>query len=159
MLSLSNKQPGDQGRELYLQQQVEILGSEVHLMEIDLLRGGEHTTPMLLDRLRRKAGPFDYHVSVHRFDQPGRFHIYPWQLADPLPVIGSPLLPGDGEVWLDLQAVFTRCYDTGPYRRRVAYAPVRIVPPLSREQLDWVQQVLQQQAPAALPGGSATKAE
>ena len=159
VLSLSNKKPGDQGRELYLQKQAEILGSEVHLVEIDLLRGGEHTTPMLLDRLRRKAGPFDYHVSVHRFDQPGRFYIYPWQLADPLPVIGSPLLPGDGEVCLDLQAVFTRCYDTGPYHRRVAYAPVRIVPPLSREKLDWVQQVLQQQAPAALPGGSAAKAE
>jgi hypothetical protein len=146
VLSLSNKKPGDQGRDLYLQKQAEILGSEVHLVEIDLLRGGQHTTPMLLDRLRRKAGPFDYHVSVHRCDQPGRFFIYPWQLADPLPVIGVPLLPHDGEVSLDLQAVFTRCYDTGPYRRRVAYDPARIVPALNPAKTDWVQQVLQQQA-------------
>ena len=115
-------------------------------MEIDLLRGGAHTTPVLLDRLRRKAGPFDYHVSVHRFDQPGRFFVYPWQLAEPLPVIGVPLLPDDGEVSLDLQAVFTRCYDTGPYRRRVAYDPARIVPALSPEKTEWVKQVLQQAA-------------
>ena len=32
------------------------------------------------------------------------------------PVIGIPLLPDHDEVSLDLQAVFTRCYDTGPYQ-------------------------------------------
>jgi len=144
VLSLSNKKPGDQGRDLYLQKQAEILGSQVHLLEIDLLRGGEHTTPVPLDRLRRKAGAFDYHVSVHRGDQPGRFYIYPWQLADPLPVIGVPLLPRDGDISLDLQAVFTRCYETGPYGRRVVYDPARIVPPLSEEKTAWVQQVIQQ---------------
>jgi hypothetical protein len=142
VLSPSNKTPGDKGRELYLQKQAEILGSEVHLVEIDLLRGGAHTTRVLLDRLRRKAGPFDYHVSVHRFDQPGRFFVYPWQLAEPLPVIGVPLMPDDGEVSLDLQAVFTRCYDTGPYRRRIVYDPARIVPALSPEKTEWVKQVL-----------------
>ena len=93
VLSLSNKRPGDQGRDLYLQKQAEILASEVHLVEIDLLRGGEHTTPMLLDRLRRKAGPFDYHVSVHRFDQPGRFFIYPWHWPTGCPSSASPCCP------------------------------------------------------------------
>lgn len=144
VLSLSNKKPGDQGRDLYRQKQAEILASEVHLVEIDLLRGGEHTTPMPLDRLRRKAGAFDYHVSVHRFDQPGRFYIYPWQIADPLPVIGVPLLPRDGEISLDLQAVFTRCYETGPYGRRVVYDVARIVPALSPDKAEWVRQVVRQ---------------
>jgi hypothetical protein len=46
VLSLSNKTPGQRGRELYLEKQAEILGSQVHLVEIDLLRGGRHTTPM-----------------------------------------------------------------------------------------------------------------
>lgn len=32
------------------------------------------------------------------------------------------------ELFLDLQAVFTRCYDTGPYRRRVVDDPARLVP-------------------------------
>ncbi len=145
VLSLSNKARGDKGRELYLQKQAEILASEVHLVEVDLLRGGEHTTPMPLDRLRRKAGPFDYHVSVHRFDQRGRFFIYPWPLPAPLPVIGVPLLPGDDEVSLDLQAVFNRCYDTGPYARRVVYDPARLVPALNPDKTDWLEQAFHRQ--------------
>ena len=146
LLSLSNKTPGQRGRELYLEKQGEILGSQVHLVEIDLLRAGEHTTPMSLERLRRKASPFDYHISVHRFDQRGRFFIYPWRLADPLPVIGIPLLPDDGEVPLDLQAVLNRCYETGPYQRRVVYDPDRIVPPLTAQQTEWVQRLLEPQS-------------
>ena len=143
VLSLSNKTPGQRGRELYLEKQAEILGRQVHLVEIDVLRSGEHTTPLSLDRLKRTAGPFDYHVSVHRFDQPGRFFIYPWQLSDPLPVIGVPLLPDDGEISLDLQAVLTRCYEAGPYQRRVVYDPARIVPPLAPQQTEWVERLLE----------------
>ena len=37
ILSLSNKTPGEQGRELYLRKQKEILTSQAHLVEIDLL--------------------------------------------------------------------------------------------------------------------------
>ncbi len=139
VLSLSNKTPGQRSRELYLEKQAEILGSQVHLVEIDLLRGGQHTTPVSWERLSRKAGPFDYHVSVHRFDQQGRFFIYPRRLPDPLPVIGIPLLPGDDQVSLDLQAVLNRCYETGPYRRRVVYESNRIVPPLTPEQTEWLE--------------------
>jgi hypothetical protein len=142
VLSWSNKTPGEKGRDLYLHKQREVLNSPIHLVEIDLLRGGEHTTPMALERLRRKAGEFDYHVSVHRFDQPGRFFVYPWSLESPLPEIAIPLLPGDGEVPLDLQAVFTRCYDTGPYRRRVPYDPARLVPSLSTERAAWVKELV-----------------
>jgi hypothetical protein len=142
VLSLTNKAPGEKGRELYLEKQREVLGSPVHLVEIDLLRGGEHTTPMSREKLRLKAGPFDYHVSIHRFDWPGWFFIYPWKLEDPFPEIAIPLLPGDGEVPLDLAAVFARCYDTGPYRRRVRYDPARLVPPLSAERVAWVTRML-----------------
>jgi hypothetical protein len=148
VLSLTNKTPGEKGQELYLEKQREILGSPIHLVEIDLLRGGEHTTPMSLERLRKKAGAFDYHVSVHRFDKRNRFFIYAWRLEDPLPEIAIPLLPGDGEVPLDLQAVFNRCYDTGPYRRRVRYDPARIVPALDEKRTEWVKQVLHAQAAA-----------
>jgi hypothetical protein len=142
VLSLANKTPGEKGRDLYLEKQREVLGSPVHLVEIDLLRGGEHTTPMSLERLRLKAGPYDYHVSVHRFDEPGRFFIYPWKLEDAFPEFAIPLLPGDGQVPLDLGAVFTRCYDSGPYRRRVRYDPARLVPPLPAERVEWVWQML-----------------
>ena len=142
VLSLSNKMPGEKGQDLYWEKQAEILRSPIHLVEIDLLRGGAHTTPMLLERIRLGAGLFDYHVSVHQFDQPSRCFIYPWQLQDPLPEIAIPLLPGDGHVSLDLQAVFTRCYDTGPYHRRVQYDPALLVPPVEEQQTEWVKQRL-----------------
>jgi len=84
ILSLSNKMPGEKGRGLYLQKQREVLQSDSHLVEIDLLRAGEHTTPMPLERVRLTAGQFDYHVSVHRFDQPGRFSFPTWKSGEVL---------------------------------------------------------------------------
>ena len=41
------------------------------------------------------------------------------------------------ELFLDLQAVFTRCYDTGPYRRRVVDDPARLVPGLNPDKTHW----------------------
>jgi hypothetical protein len=112
------------------------------LVEIDLLRGGMHTTAVALDWLVAKAGPFDYHVSVHRFDQPLDYFVYPSRLSEPLPEIFIPLLPGDGSVALDLQALFEQCYDRGPYQRKVRYLRESVVPPLSAEQWSWASQVL-----------------
>lgn len=142
VLSPSNKQPGEKGRELYLKKQNEILESPIHLVEIDLLRGGRHTTPVPRPKITSKIGPFDYHVSLRRFDQPTVVFVYAWRLRDKMPEIAIPLLPGDGDVPLDLQAVFTRCYDTGPYSRRIQYDPDQIVPKLDEEQTVWVRQVL-----------------
>jgi hypothetical protein len=145
VLSPANKTPGPKGRTLYLQKQGEVLDSDSHLVEIDLLRGGTHTTAVPLERLRAKAPPFDYHVCVHGFDVLGTFAAYTIRLAERLPPIAVPLLPGDGNVTVDLQAVFGRCYDTGPYRRRVRYEPARIEPPLHAEQLEWATQLLRTQ--------------
>src|SRR4051812_42591652 len=58
VLSPTNKTPGPKGRTLYLQKQQEILDSDVHLVEIDLLRAGTHTTAVPLDLLRKHAPPF-----------------------------------------------------------------------------------------------------
>ena len=150
VLSLTNKTPGPRGRALYLKKQQEILDSDIHLVEIDLLRGGTHTTAVPLDRLRPKAPPFDYHVCVHPFDHLGEFHVYTVSLEQPLPPVAVPLLPGDGAVTVNLQAVFDRCYDTGPYRRRVRYDPARVVPPLPPEKVEWVRQRLKDKG---LPAG------
>src|SRR5437870_2816223 len=43
MLSPTNKAGGSEGRNRYLAKQTELLRSETHLIEIDFLRGGEHT--------------------------------------------------------------------------------------------------------------------
>jgi hypothetical protein len=144
VLSPTNKTPGPKARSLYLTKQQEVLDSDTHLVEIDLLRGGTHTTAVPPDRLRGQAPPYAYHVCVHQFDQPDRFYVYTVALDQRLPEIAIPLLPGDGAVTVDLQAVFDRSYDTGPYRRRVRYEPSRLVPPLQGEQAEWVARVLRE---------------
>ena len=142
VLSPSNKTPGDRGRDLYLKKQSEILESQVHLVEIDLLRSGTHTTAVPHDRLAAKAGEFDYHVCVHQFDNFEDYLVYPIQLPDPLPTVSVPLLPGDGQVPVDLQAVFTRSYDTGPYTREIDYREDRPTPPLEPHRASWLKRLL-----------------
>lgn len=140
VLSPANKTPGEQGRDLYLRKQREVLGSKIHLVEIDLLRGGEHTTAIPYEYLVREAAPFDYYVCIHRFDNLEDYFVYPILLSQALPEIAIPLMPGDGEVTIDLQAVFKRCYETGPYRRRIRYERESPEPPLTREQLAWAKE-------------------
>lgn len=137
ILSPSNKTPGQHGRDLYLKKQREILDSQVHLVEIDLLRGGEHTTAIPLDWAVRKAGPFDYHVCLHRFDNLMDYFVYPIRLPESLPEIAIPLLPGDGDVRLDLQAAMNRAYDAGPYVREIDYLKDKITPPLRPSLAKW----------------------
>jgi hypothetical protein len=139
ILSPSNKTPGARGRDLYLRKQRELLDSPAHLVEIDLLRGGQHTTAVPLDHLRASVGPYDYHVSIHRSDRFEDFFVYPIRLPEPLPEIAVPLLPGDPEVPIDLQAVFDRAYDVGPYRRRIRYREAEPTPPLPGERRGWAE--------------------
>jgi hypothetical protein len=138
VLSPANKTLGSPGREKYLAKQRETLAGQANLVEIDLLRGGAQTTAVLRDIAVQKAGTFDYHVCVHRFNRPNDFLVYPIQLEDRLPGIAIPLLPGDPEVSLSLQAVFERAYNAGPYRRALSYADESIIPPLEAARVDWV---------------------
>src|SRR5207248_7978039 len=121
VLSLTNKIGGGEGRPQYLQKQREVLRSQVNLVEIDLLRGGQHTTAVRLEDALAKAGPFDYHVCVRAFEEPDDFVIYPISLGERLPVVKIPLLPSDGSVPVDLQTLLDRCYDTGLYQRSIPY--------------------------------------
>jgi hypothetical protein len=143
VLSFSNKTPGDHGRDLYLRKQQELIAGKTNLVEIDLLRAGRHTTAVPRAAALAKAGSFDYHVCVHRFFRPWDYVVYPVPLARRLPTVAVPLLPGDGDVPLDLQVAFARAYDSGPARRKVKYdAPP--VPPLSPEQAEWAKGVVAQ---------------
>jgi hypothetical protein len=144
VLSLSNKTPGAHGRESYLKKQREILDSQVHLVEIDLLRGGVHSTAVPRDHAVARAGAFDYHVCIHRFDRREDFFVYPIRLGGRLPTVAIPLLPGDPAAGVGLQAVLDRCYDTGQYRRRIRYRGRVPVPPLGPEQAGWAEKTLRE---------------
>src|SRR5262245_6858898 len=52
VLSITNKTPGEEGRGAYRQKQSEFRTGRINLVEIDLLRGGEHTTAIPLGELR-----------------------------------------------------------------------------------------------------------
>ena len=137
VLSLSNKTAGEQGRDLYLRKQKEILSSKVNLVEIDLLRGGQHVTAVPLQAALSECEAFDYHASIHCFDDQETFFVYPIHLEERLPPIAIPLLPGDSPVTVDLQSVFNRCYDAGPYAREIHYGVDAVLPALSADQAVW----------------------
>ncbi len=142
VLSIANKTPGAKGRKLYRRKQEEMRDADINLVEIDLLRGGGHTTASPPEKLRRKAGPFDYHVCVRLFGQLGDCLVYANRLEEPLPVIAIPLLPADGSVDVNLQAVFDRCYDAGPYRRRIDYSQAPPPPALGTRRMRWMRKLI-----------------
>jgi hypothetical protein len=137
LLSPTNKSPGHKVRKAYRKKQRECLGSRVHLVEIDLLRDGQHTTAIPEARLEESLLEFDYHVCIHHFHQAAEFLVFPIRMEDPLPEIPIPLLPEDGAIKVDLQAVFNRCYDVGPYRKRIDYRREKPDVPLTRKQAAW----------------------
>ncbi len=143
VLSPSNKKTGHPGREKYVEKQIKTLESETHLVEIDLLRGGTHTLAVPRDLVKAQAGEFDYLISIHRFNRPKEFVVYPIAMTQGLPKIGIPLLPGDPDVPLDLQDAFDRSYAFGPYDREIEYGKDPIVPRLKPEQAKWVAGILE----------------
>ena len=144
ILSRTNKTVGGERRQLYVRKQQEILRSRVNLVEIDLLRSGEHSTAVPMSILLREAGEYDYHICVRRFfDDYQNFWVYPILLQEPLPRIDVPLLPNDSPVTIDLQATFDRCYDAGPYGRRMRYLESTPEPPLTPPQQQWAEKLLQ----------------
>jgi hypothetical protein len=112
-----------------------------YLVEIDLLRGGEHVTAVPLDWALAETGGFDYHVSVRRPARPEEHLVYPIKLPDPLPIIGIPLLLDEGEVTVNLQTLFTSAYDSARYPLQVEYDS-DAVPPLTSAQAVWAKKVL-----------------
>lgn len=142
VVSPANKRPGEDGRTSYQQKQGEYRLSRVNLVEIDLLRGGPHTTAVPLARLRAVAPDCDYHVSVMVAGSPRHFFVAPIKLTDRLPAVPIPLEPGVEPVTVDLQAAFDRCYDEGGFARRVKYAKHQPEPALSPEQQAWAEGIL-----------------
>ena len=151
VLSPTNKTSAGNGRALYLQKQNEILQSEVHLVEIDLLRGGLHTTAVPLEAAVARTGPFDYHVCVHRWDRPNWYYVYPILLPGRLPVVTVPLLPDDPPVAFDLRAVLDRAYEAGQYHRLNLYRGPVPPPPLAAAQAVWVEETLRGAVPREPP--------
>ena len=137
ILSPVNK--SGQGRQQYQQKQQEILLSHTHLLEIDLLRGGEHTVAV-----PTPPGPeldWDYIVCLHRAGAP-RVEFWDIDLYDSLPDISIPLTQEHSDLLFPLQSMFERIYDEGPFRREVDYTG-EPTPRLKGPDAAWAAQLLQ----------------
>src|SRR5690606_4556754 len=122
LLSPTNKLSGA-GRAAYEQKRAQVLASPTHLVEIDLLRGGQ---PMAFRGTDRRA---DYRILVSRGDQRPRAEVRLFSLREPMPRFPLPLRRGDREPEVDLGAILHRLYDLAGYDLRVDYSAPP-VPPL-----------------------------
>jgi hypothetical protein len=132
-LSPGNKRPGSDGRREYLKKREEILQSQTHLVELDLLRGGQRMPTV------RPLPSADYCAIVSRSQRRPRADAYVWTIRDPLPTIPIPLNKGDPDVALDLQAVCTTVYDRARYHLSLDYS-ASLAPPLSEAEREWLNQ-------------------
>jgi hypothetical protein len=133
LLSPVNKARGKDGIEAYESKREELLTTTCHLIELDLLRGGER----LPIKGAMPAG--DYFAYIGRSDRRPTCQIIGWPWQSVLPPIPLPLLPEDGETQIDLAAAFKDAYDPAYYHQRLPYdSPLR--PPLSEPEADWVRQ-------------------
>jgi hypothetical protein len=154
ILSPSNKRTGPD-REAYQRKQQEVLESDANLVEIDLLRSGARVLPDLnLAASIAEIEPSpDYLVLVNRAWKRAEgiaYQVFPFGLRDWLPCIPVPLAKDEPEVLIDLQFVFNRVYDGGPYLRgAVDYSGVPD-PALSEADAAWANVLLRgrDQAPS-----------
>lgn len=138
ILSPVNKRTGHQARIDYLRKRRELLRSQAHLMEIDLLRGGERPP---LERAVPKA---PYYVTLSRVERRPKVEVWPVQLADKLPVLPVPVLEPDPDAPLDLGAVVSRVYERGGYGVLIDYTQPPPLPALSQEEAEWLDEYLRQ---------------
>jgi hypothetical protein len=141
VLSPTNKRGGSEGRADYLAKRGAVLRSRAHLVEIDLLRGGERL-PM-----RRPLPPADYFVIVSRAGLRPDAHVWPLGVRDPLPAVPIPLTGGDPDVYLELKAALDTVYDRAGYDYVLDYGR-DVEPPLDAENTAWAREVLVQAAGA-----------
>jgi hypothetical protein len=136
ILSPTNKR--GEGRSEYLLKRRRLLLSSAHLLELDLLREGQRV-PM---QQPLPAAP--YFVMLSRVDRRPLLDIWPVSIQQPLPRVPVPLLAGDGDLTLDLQAAFTAAYDLLGYDVAIDYRqPPQ--PPLSGSLKRWADERLREE--------------
>lgn len=139
ILSPVNKRPSHEAYHEYRRKRRELLRSETHLMEIDLVRGGERPP------LEEPVPTAPYYVTVSRVHRRPRVEVWPIQLWDKLPVLPVPLLEPDPDAPLDLSGVVAAVYERGAYARLIDYRRPPPLPALSETETIWLDEHLRTQ--------------
>ena len=133
LLSPANRnQPG---RTEYLAKRNALLYQNVHLAELDILRGGQRLP------LAKALPQADAYYLVSREEQRPDCQVYSWMLADALPVLPVPLRAPDADLLIDLAAVYTTAYDRGRFQKRIDYQGASLAQ-LTTKEIEWARAVL-----------------
>ena len=137
-LSPANK-AGGEGQRAYLQKQGEILCSQTNLVEIDLIRSGQHVIAFPEHRIPTQHR-HDRLVCVRCPWSKRARELFTLPLRQRLPTVPVPLRASDQSVPLDLQALLDQCYQNGRHDDLDYTRPP--APPLPPEDQDWAQALL-----------------
>ncbi|MDZ8186651.1 MAG: DUF4058 family protein [Nostoc sp. ChiSLP02] len=136
VLSPKNKRPGE-GRRAYENKRQQVLGSLTHLIEIDLLRGGE-LMPILGNQIKS-----DYRILVSRSEFRPKAELYAFEIQEQIPTFLLPLRQGDTEPLVDLQALIHGVYERAGFDLAIDYTREPI-PPLAEADAAWANVLLQE---------------
>jgi hypothetical protein len=135
IVSPANKVRDSRGRESYRRKRAEVMTSQTHWVEVDLLREGQ---AILAKEL---LPPADYLVHVSPVRRRPSGLIWPILLPQRLPIIEIPLQEGDSSYRLDLQQILATVYDRSSYDLSVDYASDPR-PPLPEHYAEWSRRLL-----------------
>lgn len=126
-----------QGVARYRHKREQLLHSNIHLVELDLLRGGQRpgweVTEPALDT--------DYVCLVNRagYEQPRISDIWPVALDEALPTLPIPLVSPDPDISLDLDEVFNEIFNGADYACRIDYTQPIPPPDLRPSMRAWLE--------------------
>jgi hypothetical protein len=143
VLSPTNKLLGV-GWEEYRRKQREMRERGIHLLEIDLLRNGEHSVLAPRADLLEQFGSWDYLISLYRAPILDVCEAWPVRLRNPLPTVPVPLTTGFPDVELNLQTVLNQVYEDGAFSRSIDYTG-EPTSPLSLDDALWADTLLREQ--------------
>lgn len=136
ILSPVNKQPGHDAHRDYLRKRRDLLHSNAHLLEIDLLRAGARPP------LRRPTVQAAYFIVLSRVEKRPIVDVWPLRLRDRLPKVPTPLRAPDTDAILDLSAAVRAVYERGAYDLRIDYNQEPPPPSLSADDAFWLEDLL-----------------
>jgi hypothetical protein len=137
VLSPANKRKGSTGRSEYLVKQDETIRAAISLLELDFLRGGEHTVAASLESLHAR-GEWTYLVCLSDANRQGACSVWPINLRQTLPRVRVPLGGDDPPVIIALQPLMEHAFAMGRFAEVIDYHAEPPPPPLSEEDAAWV---------------------
>lgn len=122
-------------RQKYESKRLEILESQTHLIEIDLLYEGQPMPVLNYDQASH------YQVLVSESSERPQAQLYPFNLQQPIPAFWVPLKPEDASILVDLKPLLDEIYELSGYDLDIDYRQDP-VPKWSASELEWIDQQL-----------------